>query len=145
MKTQSCSSCTAFATIGAAEAALIKAGADPESMDLSEQWLLNCSPYGSGCDGAWPTDYAKWIPTQGVLMLEDDYPYTASSDKTSCKDGPYWNPGYKIDNFIHKNDCTDEEIMMQIKEHGSVVMTVVAGENGFSNDGGQGVFNGCTR
>ena len=80
-------------------------------------------------------------------MHEMDYPYTDPpiANKDDCQDGPYLNPGYKIDNFIHKNDCTDEEIMMQIKEHGSVVMTVVSQENGFTNDGGQGVFNGCTR
>ena len=39
----SCGSCTAFATNAAAETALIKAGADLASMDLSEQWPLNCA------------------------------------------------------------------------------------------------------
>ena len=119
---------------------MIKAGADLESTNLSEQWLLNCSPYGD-CNGAWPTDYAKYIPTQGVLMHEDDYPFTGTSDKNNCKDGPYWNPGYKIDNFLHANDCTDKEIMMQIKEYGSVVMTIVATQGGFG-DYNSGVFNG---
>ena len=141
----SCGSCTAFATNAAAEAALIKAGADPGSMDISEQWLLNCSPYGSGCCGAWPKAYAQWVSTRGVLMMEGDYPYTQSSNKKDCQDGPYLYPGYKIDNFIHKNGCTDKEIMMQIKEHGSSVMTIQASEGGFMNDNGQGVFAGCKR
>ena len=139
---QSCGSCTAFATSAAAEAALIKAGADWGSMDLSEQWLLNCSPYGSGCKGAWPEAYAKWLPTRGVLMQEKDYMYTSSSNKDDCKDGPYWNPGYKIDNFIQGNDCTDKEIMMQIKEYGSVGMTVTV-EDDFENYN-SGVFS-CFR
>ena len=141
-----CGSCTAFAISAAAEAALIKAGADLDSTDLSEQWLLNCSPYGDGnygCDGAWPDAYGKWLPTRGVLMHEDDYLYTISANKDDCKDGPYWNPGYKIDNFLHANDCTDKEIMMQIKEYGSVVMTLLV-EGGFKNYN-SGVFNGCFR
>jgi C1A family cysteine protease len=142
---QGCGSCTAFATNAAAEAALIKAGADFDSMDISEQWLLNCSPYGSGCCGAWPKAYAQWVSTRGVLMMEGDYPYTQSSNKKNCQDGPYLNPGYKIDNYIHKNGCTDKEIMMQIKEHGSAVMTIQASEGGFMNDNGQGVFDGCKR
>ena len=144
MKSQrSCGSCTAFATNAAAEAALIKAGADWGSMDLSEQWLLNCSPYGSGCDGAWPDAYAKWLPTRGVLMHEDDYLYTISANKDDCKDGPYWNPGYKIKNFLHANDCSDKMIMMLIKEYGSVVMTLLV-EGGFKNYN-SGVFSGCFR
>jgi hypothetical protein len=135
---------------------LIKAGADLDSMDLSEQWLLNCSPSSTstsvdghyvggnhGCNGAWPDAYGKWLPTRGVLMHEDDYPYTNSANKDDCKDGPYWNPGYKIDNFLHANDCTDKEIKMQIKEYGSVVMTLVV-EGGF-NHYNSGVFNGCFR
>ena len=140
---QSCGSCTAFATSAAAEAALIKAGADWGSMDLSEQWLLNCSPYGSGCKGAWPEAYAKWLPTRGVLMQEKDYMYTSSSNKDDCKDGPYWNPGYKIDNFIQGSDCTDKEIMMQIKEYGSSIMTLRV-EGGFM-DYSSGIFDGCFR
>ena len=80
-------------------------------------------------------------------MHEKDYLYTSSSNKDDCKDGPYLNPGYKIDNYIHKNGCTDKEIMMQIKEHGSAVMTIQASEGGFMNiyDNGQGVFAGCKR
>ena len=139
----SCGSCTAFATNAAAETALIKAGADWNSMDLSEQWLLNCSPYGRGCGGAWPEDYAKWLPTRGVLMHEKDYMYTNSANKDDCKDGPYWNPGYKIDNFIQGSDCTDKEIMMQIKEYGSSILTLRV-EGGFGQYK-SGVFDGCFR
>ena len=139
-----CGSCTAFATGAAAEAALIKAGADQLSTDLSEQWLLNCSPYGSGCGGAYPKDYATWIPTRGVLSHENNYPYTATSNKNNCIDGPYWNPGYKIEDFLEGRNCTDEEIMMQIKEYGSVIIALIV-EGGFRNYYGDGIFDGCQR
>ena len=123
---------------------MIKAGADFDSMDISEQWLLDCGPYGRGCCGTQGApDYAKWLPTRGFLVREGDYPYTKSSNKKNCKDGPYWNPGYKIDNFIHGHDCTDELIMKQIKEHGSVVMAIQASEGGFQDDDGIEVFDGC--
>ena len=139
-----CGSCAAFAAAAMAEAALIKAGADQLSTDLSEQWLLNCSPYGSGCNGASPVDYSAWIPTRGVLMHEMDYPYTKPpiANKDDCQDGPYWNPGYKIDNLVGGFDWTDKEIMMQIKEYGSVGMAVTV-EDGFDNYK-SGVFN-CFR
>jgi len=135
----SCGSCVAFANNAAAEAALIKAGADFDSMDISEQWLLNCSPKGSGCNGAWT--YADWIPTQGVLVHEDDYPYTATSNKKNCKDGPYWNPGYKIDNFLGGFDCSDEQIMMQIREYGSASIGVYV--SGGFYDYKEGVYDDC--
>ena len=76
-------------------------------------------------------------------MHEKDYLYTNSANKDDCQDGPYWNPGYKIDNFIQGNHCTDKEIMMQIKEYGSVVMVVNA-EGGFMNYK-SGIFDGCFR
>ena len=80
-------------------------------------------------------------------MHEMDYPYTDPpiANKDDCQDGPYWNPGYKIDNFVAGFYWTDKEIMMQIKEHGSAVMTIQASEGGFMNDNGQGVFAGCKR
>ena len=139
-----CGSCAAFAAAAGAEAALIKAGTDQLSTDLSEQWLLNCSPYGNGCNGAWPTDYYAWIPTRGVLMHEMDYPYTDPpiANKDDCQDGPYWNPGYKIDNFVAGFGWTDKEIMMQIKEYGSVGMAVTV-EDDFENYN-SGVFS-CFR
>ena len=150
MKDQgNCGSCVAFATVGAIEATLIKVGADPDSLNLSEQWLLDCSPYGGGCAGSGDNAYSKWIPTRGVLMHEDDYPYTATADKDICAfsasrpDLQYWSPGYKIDNSIWKWKCTDEEIMMQMMQYGSVMMTVMV-ENGFGNYK-SGVFDGCTR
>merc|ERR1711878_202576 len=39
-----CGSCAAFAAVGAAESSLLKAGAAKGSLDLSEQWLVDCKP-----------------------------------------------------------------------------------------------------
>ena len=54
-----------------------------------------------------------------------------------CPSGPYWSPGYKINDFFfitdnnHSNSPelnTDESMMMRIMEYGSILMAVVAGK-----------------
>jgi len=125
-----CGSCVAFATMGAAEAALIKAGADYDSVDLSEQWLLDCRKANRQCPGVGTSRYGnKVLKEQDVLMHEDDYPYTRKKNPKICPDGPYWSPGYKIDDFIFLHDSkynTDEVMMMSIMEYGSILMSVIA-------------------
>ena len=62
---QSCGSCAAFATGGAMEICLRKAGAPSlESLDISEQQLVDCAYDGNGangCHGAWLSAYPKFI------------------------------------------------------------------------------------
>merc|ERR1712223_750127 len=95
-----CGSCTAFAAIAAAESSLLKAGADRSTLDLSEQWLLDCTPIekpwdNQGCGGAKFLTYPKYMSETGNLMHEKDRPYIAD-DTFQCPSGPYWSPGYKI-------------------------------------------------
>ena len=61
----SCGSCAAFATGGAMEICLRKAGAPSlESLDISEQQLVDCG-YGqngaNGCHGAALSSYPRYI------------------------------------------------------------------------------------
>ena len=117
--------------MGAAEAALIKAGADYDSVNLSEQWLMDCRVKGEQCMGTGTSRYAVTMYKQGVLMHEDDYPYTRKTNPQICPDGPYWSPGYKIDDFIWTSGPkvnTDESLMMKIMEHGSILMSVIVGK-----------------
>ena len=84
---------------------MIKAGADPDTMDLSEQWPLNCLlPYPhSGCAGGTAGEVAEFlIKRGGVLIKESDLPYKGYYDDSGCKEdpSPYWNPGFKLINFI---------------------------------------------
>jgi predicted outer membrane repeat protein len=47
----SCGSCWAFAAMGEVESHIkIEYGIE---LDLSEQQIISCNPYGSGCDGGW--------------------------------------------------------------------------------------------
>jgi hypothetical protein len=65
----SCGSCWAFGTIGAVEAAI--AVADRQIVNLSEQYVLDCSGRGTCGGGYWAYEFLK---RQGVAR-EEDYPY----------------------------------------------------------------------
>ena len=97
-----------MATIAAAETALIKGGADLNSMDISEQWTGDCKNGKPGCAGGDSEDVTKWlIGRGGVLVKESDYPYKSYSD--TCKDDlTFWNPGYKLKHYFYKHKCFDE-------------------------------------
>ena len=59
---KSCGSCSAFAQVAMAETSLLKAGAKKDSMDLSEDWLINCRQDGADvCKGAHIEVYAKYM------------------------------------------------------------------------------------
>jgi len=151
---KSCGSCSAFAQIGMAETSLIKAGAKKEGMDLSEDWVINCRQDGSDvCDGAHISDYAQYMVKKGGLIHEKTSPYTTQKgSKTGpCVTKPYWSPGYKFVKTVvewgpagwGKNQGpTDEQIMMQVMEHGSSVIGVYAHGPVFSYK--SGVLDTCS-
>ena len=137
-----CGSCTAFATMGMAETSLIKAGAKKSGLDLSEQWIVDCKPNGAeGCNGAHIDSYADWMAEHGNLMHENAAPYEGK-ETGSCKAGPYWSPGYKFQKSIVEWWATDEEIMMQVMEHGAAVIGLYASDSGFGNYK-SGIFDKC--
>lgn len=70
----SCGSCWAFAACGSFEA-VIKI-ADRKTVDLSEQWIVNCDKSNSGCSGGWCPD--KMFKTYGAVY-EADAPYKAKN------------------------------------------------------------------
>ena len=112
MKDQwSCGSCYIFAAVAAAETALIKAGADLDSMDLSEQWSLNCVYSYTGCAGGVAMDVGKLLISRGVLIKEEDLPYEGDASETECKEDstPYWIPGYKLINRYRISSSDESE------------------------------------
>ncbi len=88
---KSCGACWAFATIAPLESAILMY--DKIEVDLSEQALISCNPYGYSCDGGW---YVFDMFIDEGAVLESCQPYTGS-DRTSCNNctGAYhistWN------------------------------------------------------
>jgi C1A family cysteine protease len=75
-----CGSCWAFAAMGLMEAMILKK--DGVEVDLSEQQLVSCNPWGWGCNGGlWPNDML--VDPDGAMM-ESCFPYVASD--VPCND-----------------------------------------------------------
>ena len=73
---------------------------------------------------------------------ENAYPYANSQPKLKCQNKPYWNPGAKIDEAIVDHHADDSKIMLLIKQYGSAIVGIYAGDHGFSNYV-TGVFDTC--
>ena len=81
----SCGSCWAFAAAGEMESKIrIYYGL---TLNLSEQQIVSCNPYGSGCDGGWAgSAYYVFMHYGGIL--ENCMPYEAS-DLVRCTQDDY--------------------------------------------------------
>ena len=143
-----CNSCAAFATIGMAETSLIKVGAKKEGLDLSEDWLINCRQDGADvCKGAHIQVYAKYMVKTEKLIHENTAPYMTQkgSDTGPCLTKPYWSPGYKFERAVVEwgleFELDDDQIMIQIMEHGSSVIGVYASGPVFNYK--KGIIDSC--
>lgn len=80
-----CGSCWAFAATGEMEAKIRIYYFN--TLNLSEQQMISCNPYGSGCDGGWAgAAYYVFMYYGGVL--ENCMPY-AASDYIACRQDQY--------------------------------------------------------
>jgi len=122
-----CGSCWDFSAIGTMEAAINLASGYPDTdLDLSEQYVLSCLPYGGSCGGGWTDDAFEAIistdPSIGNgingVPLESCMPYEAS-DSVPCSD--------KCDDWDTYSEPPQEtDILWQLEEWGA--------NHGFEND-----------
>lgn len=107
----SCGSCWAFAATAEMEAYVkIYYGVE---VDLSEQQVVSCNPYGAGCDGGWATA-AYYVFQQTGAVLENCHPYLqADPPQAPCEQDNYkkyaWITGY---NYI-SNDVDQIKAALQ--------------------------------
>lgn len=137
-----CGSCWAFATTGPLECAIrIHDGID---VDLSEQWLVSCNPYGYNCNGGWFVHqlHAGSADACGAsgAVLESAFPYVAAN--APCNGCPY-ERAYTIDNWAYVGNWstvpTVEQIKQAIHQYGPIAAAVYAGDAFTAYSGG--IFN----
>jgi len=141
-----CGSCAAFASTGAFETCMLKAGASKTNLDLSEQWLLNCAyqttafpqfktydggPTINGCNGAVSTVYAMWFHQQAGGVGVHDRKQTYQGKVTTCdKSIPKWNSGAKVTNTVYSrgSNCNREYLKNAIHQKGHAMIGMFASE-----------------
>ncbi|MDD2714980.1 MAG: C1 family peptidase [Candidatus Wallbacteria bacterium] len=127
---KSCGSCWAFGATAAMESAIMIK--DKKEIDLAEQDLLDCNPWGYSCNGG-GLDVIKYFKNYGG-SLEKEYPYQAYD--CSCKSGT--NRPYKASSCGYVDDYVDQ-IKQAIYTYGAV-STCIAADSSFSHYSG-GIFN----
>ena len=139
-----CGSCWAFATVGPLECNIKYK--DGVTVDLSEQWLVNCNSDGWDCEdgGWWAHDYHQWKtdPCGGTgAVLEADCSYTADDDPCYC---PYPHE-YLIEDWAFIGSEYGVPPVSNIKQaimtYGPVSVAVYA--NSAMQAYGGGIFDGC--
>ncbi|KAL4429750.1 hypothetical protein ABPG74_004387 [Tetrahymena malaccensis] len=95
-----CGSCWTFSATGAVESALIIAGKAEQTIDLSEQQLIDCcgQSYGNkGCRGGFKQQAFNYI-YQNSITTEQNYPYKAMEQKC-ITDKSALSPNYTISDY----------------------------------------------
>jgi C1A family cysteine protease len=133
-----CGSCWAFAAVGLLESMILKH--DGIEVDLSEQYMVSCNPWGWGCNGGyWPCDM---LVEPGAAM-ESCFPYVASDVpcNPSCPT-PYQIQSWAFvegDNMVPPTD----DIKQAIYTYGAVQAGVYVTR--WFQLYTSGVFNRCKR
>ncbi|MBU0639646.1 MAG: hypothetical protein KKB50_12335 [Planctomycetes bacterium] len=142
----SCGSCWAFSAVGAVESTIRIQ--EQIIVDLSEQWLVSCTPSGS-CSGGWPGSACNYMLCNGSkdscgqdgAVLEADFPYVAYDKPCGC---PYEHP-YCLDDWSYIGSQYGVPGIAQMKQaildYGpiSVCVHVNSAFQAYSD----GIFNGC--
>lgn len=130
-----CGSCWAFAAIAMYESSYLKVnGGAPNSVDASEQHVLDCSGGGS-CSGGLSWRVFDWmVKNNKSVKRESQYGYTASDKSCPSGGGPYSAVAWGIcrpDNNIAKI-ASVAQIKAAICKYGAVKSSVVV-TSGFQN------------
>ncbi|EGG20044.1 hypothetical protein DFA_07161 [Cavenderia fasciculata] len=84
----SCGSCYAFSAVGAVETLYLRTYGTQQSIDLSEQELVDCRDYNNiGCGGGWMHNAFKQILIEKGITLSSIIPYVGSRDYINCYKG----------------------------------------------------------
>jgi C1A family cysteine protease len=134
-----CGSCWAFASAGMLECNIaMKDGLS--TVDLSEQWLLSCNPYGYDCENGGFDISGMFLATNDPCgdngaVLEADFPYQEVNGTCSC---PY-NHHYWIESRGNVGGSL-AALKQAILDYGPIYVSVTANETTWPAYNG-GVYN----
>ncbi|XP_004927340.1 uncharacterized protein LOC101739363 [Bombyx mori] len=124
----SCSSCWAFAVVGAVEGALFLRTS--RLVPLSEQDLIDCAhPYGGhGCSGTWPRAAYDYIQDQGLRALDEYLPYEAKVLQCAARQT---RPVTHISGHVNVTRNSELALKAAIRRNGPNVVLVDGQSKGF--------------
>ena len=117
-----CGSCWAFASIAQAESTLILNNQADTSIDLSEQYMVECT-YESDCDGTYYVEYSMEEILEEGVPTEETYPYNPFNTYPGiCTTDERIHIS---DEYIAMYDLTDSEIIDMLQD-GPLACTISA-------------------
>ncbi|KAG2481145.1 hypothetical protein PVAP13_J325701 [Panicum virgatum] len=139
---KTCGSCWAFAAVATIESAYAIAK-EVEPPVLSEQELIDCDDYDSGCLGGWPERAFRWLKRHGGLASASQYP-PYDSKKHACRKEKRLPHAVSLRDYKYVSKGSEEELMKAVAGQPVAV--------GFNSDDEcfrfykSGVYNGmCVR
>lgn len=132
-----CGSCWAFTAVSSLESSHLLI--NKETIDISEQQLVNCSP-GKGCGGGYYDLSYNWMLSydQG-LSLENNIPYSGTQNQCSL-------PPTSTVRLANWNTLgffgTVEQVKNALVTHGAVSAAIFSNNPEFTNHDGKSVIRG---
>ncbi|MEM2583154.1 MAG: C1 family peptidase [Candidatus Thermoplasmatota archaeon] len=120
-----CGSCWDFAAMGALEAMInIVEGDANLDLDLSEQYILSCYSYGTGCNGGNAYYAYEYIYNNGGAIPETCFPYTGY-DTTPCsnKCSDWQHKLVPISGYGYNSTADINAIKSLIVNHGPICLS----------------------
>lgn len=125
-----CGSCWAFAAVTTLEGNFNIQY--KQLFDFSEQYLVNCDSYDSGCNGGWPSNTYDWLQQNGIVE-EKELPYTATAGV--CQVDALKSKEYKIVANYTMFDSSNGDATQKwydLLKKGPMLVAMDASDQGFS-------------
>uniref|UniRef100_A0A7S2QDC9 Peptidase C1A papain C-terminal domain-containing protein n=1 Tax=Zooxanthella nutricula TaxID=1333877 RepID=A0A7S2QDC9_9DINO len=139
-----CGSCWAFASVAALEGAWWVATGEP--LALSEQQLVDCSSFGSGCGSGYPQGALTYL-RRSPVCTRASYPYRAEDGlctEANCTAGIPRGGVVGIKIVGSRSWPSSEEALMEAILQQPVVVAMDATDRAFQHYSG-GIYNACHR